>query len=241
MSPKVVFFDAAGTLFDPREPIGESYARIARRYGVEADAAQVAAGFRRAFHNAGGLAFGPRRESVELRRMERDWWRVVVRETFAGLGSFTDFNAYFDELFIHFGDAASWRADPEAAPLLDSLKRRGLELGLISNFDFRVYAILEGLGLARFFDSFTISSEAGWAKPSAALFAAALARHRATPAQAAHVGDAPHLDVAGAEAAGFAAILIDHHAPARVAVAGRTARVAALSAITEALEKMPFP
>ena len=241
MAPKVVFFDAAGTLFNPREPIGESYARIARRHGVDADADAVAAGFRRAFHSAGGLAFGPGRPPAELRRLERDWWREVVRKTFAGLGSFADFNAYFDELFRHFSDAANWRADPEAAPLLESLKRAGLRLGLISNFDFRVSAILDGLGLARYFDSITISSEAGWAKPAAELFAAALARHRASPGQSAHVGDAPDLDVAGAEAAGLAAILIDPAAPSRLAVAGRNARVAALSVVSEALEKMPFP
>lgn len=241
MAPKVVFFDAAGTLFEARQPIGESYARIARSYGVDASADAVAAGFRRAFHNAGGLAFGPGRTPAELRVMERDWWRAVVRESFRGLGIFNDFDAYYDELFRFFGDPANWRADPEAAPLLRSLKRAGIEIGLISNFDYRVYAILDGLGLAGFFDSITISSEAGWAKPAPELFAAALARHRATPGQSAHVGDAPHLDVAGAEAAGLAAVLIEHGAPERVAVNGRIARVASLAAIPEALEKMPFP
>jgi putative hydrolase of the HAD superfamily len=241
MALKVVFFDAAGTLIDARQPIGESYARIARPYGVDASTDAVAAGFRRAFHNAGGLAFGPGRAPAELRIMERDWWRAVVRESFRGLGVFTDFDAYFNELFQFFGDPANWRADPEAAPLLRSLKRAGVEIGLISNFDYRVYAILDGLGLAGFFDSVTISSEAGWAKPAPELFNAALAHHRATPGQSAHVGDAPHLDVAGATAAGLAAILIEPGVPERVAVNGRIARVASLAAIPEALEKMPFP
>ncbi len=241
MALKVVFFDAAGTLFDARQPIGESYARIARPYGVNASADAVAAEFRRAFHNAGGLAFGPGWPPAELRAMERDWWRAVVRESFRGLGEFTDFDAYFDALFGFFGDPANWRADPEAAPLLRALKREGIEIGLISNFDYRVYGILDGLGLAEFFDSITISSEAGWAKPAPELFGAALARHRAAPGQSAHVGDAPHLDVAGAEAAGLAAILIEHRAPERLAVNGRSARVASLAAIPEALQKMPFP
>ena len=35
-----------------------------------------------------GLAFGPGYRGAELRRMERDWWRGVVRASFAGLGEF---------------------------------------------------------------------------------------------------------------------------------------------------------
>ncbi len=34
---KAVFFDAAGTLFEAREPVGHTYARIARKHGLNAD------------------------------------------------------------------------------------------------------------------------------------------------------------------------------------------------------------
>jgi len=33
---KAVFFDAAGTLIDAREPVAQTYARIARIFGVDA-------------------------------------------------------------------------------------------------------------------------------------------------------------------------------------------------------------
>ena len=63
---------------------------------------------------------------------------------------------------------------------------------MISNFDYRVYGILEGLGLTGYFDSMTISSEAGWAKPAPEIFKAALVRHGLAPDEALHVGDYTH-------------------------------------------------
>ncbi|HZP45573.1 MAG TPA: HAD-IA family hydrolase [Candidatus Binataceae bacterium] len=212
---KVVFFDAAGTLFDARVPIAESYARIAGRYGVERNAEAVNEGFRRAFHQAPPLAFGPGREAAELRALEHRWWREVVAQTFLDTAIFSDFQGYFDELFAFFGEPDNWRVDPGAIPMLQRLRGDGLRLGIISNFDYRLYRILDGLGLRPYFDSITISSEAGYAKPAPEVFHVALAKHGATPLEALHVGDSPHHDGAGARAANIACVLIDPGAAAR--------------------------
>lgn len=206
---RVVFFDAAGTLFHTREPAGLSYAKMARRFGLQADDARVADSFRRAFAAAPGLAFGPGHEPAELRRLEREWWRRLVRATFASIGEFADFEAYFDALFAFFADPANWICDPDAPVLLAALNESGLELGVISNFDYRIYAILDALELARHFDSITISSEVGYAKPAPEIFRMALERHSLQAQQALHVGDSAALDVVGARAASIAAILID--------------------------------
>jgi len=236
-----VLFDAAGTLMETREPVGASYARIARKYGVTAGVSEVSAAFRRVFHHAPGLAFGPGHPPDELRRMERRWWRDLVAETFGGLGQFTDFEAYFAELFEFFGDPANWIADPQAAAVLEELRAQRLFLGVLSNFDYRLYRILEGLDLARYFDSVTISSEAGYAKPSPGAFQAALARHGLSPAETLHVGDSEHHDLAGAEALGIAVVLIVPGTPEKLSLSGRTARVATLAAIPEAAHRLPFP
>jgi putative hydrolase of the HAD superfamily len=209
MMLKAVFFDAAGTLFDSRQPVGRSYARIARAFGVDASEERVTAAFRRVFHAAPPLAFGPGHPAAELRRLERQWWRERVADTFAGLGEFSDYDAYFDALFHFFADPANWEVDDKAPAMLERLKERGFALGMISNFDARVYRILEGLGLARFFDSITISSEAGYAKPSARLFEVALDKHSLQPQQTIHVGDSIVFDIRGAAAAGIPAVLID--------------------------------
>jgi putative hydrolase of the HAD superfamily len=235
---RAIFFDAAGTLFEPREPVGESYARIARGYGVETTGAVVGQAFRDAFHESRGLAFGPGRSEAELRRMEREWWRGIVAASFKRLGSFNDFDDYFDALFAYFADPASWMADPNAAPLLNKLKQQGYRLGVVSNFDYRLYGILDGLGLSGFFDSITLSPEAGWAKPDPRIFEAALARYRIGPGEALHVGDSVHLDVAGAQAAGIAVVLLDPAAPVSPAYEGRSATVNSLTKVIEAMRTL---
>jgi putative hydrolase of the HAD superfamily len=238
---KAVFFDAAGTLFKPREPVGPSYVRIAGEYGIDASVADVNTRFRRAFHDAPPLAFGPGHPADRLRQLERQWWYDVVAATFSGLGELKDFDAYFDALFAFFADPAHWIADTDASRTLQHLKDSGLALGMISNFDHRLYRILDGLGLSRFFDSVTISSEAGYAKPAAELFRIALARHSVQPAEALHIGDSEHLDLAGAAEAGIAAVLIEPYASPRLSIADRTARVSSLGAVIEAAQRLPFP
>ncbi|MHB8383901.1 MAG: HAD-IA family hydrolase [Candidatus Binataceae bacterium] len=206
---KTIFFDAAGTLFEAREPIGRTYARIAREHGLDAPEPAVIEGFRRAFAAAPVIAFGTGHSAVELRALERGWWRAVVGETFAGLGAFPDLNGCFEALFAYFADPAHWEVDPAAKAALAGLRQAGFGLGVISNFDFRLYRLLEGLGLAAYFDSITIFSEAGYAKPRREIFDAALARHRTSAAEAMHVGDSIHHDFEPARELGFFAVLLD--------------------------------
>jgi putative hydrolase of the HAD superfamily len=237
---RTIFFDAAGTLFDTREPVGRSYARIARRYGVDLPESEVAERFRHAFGSGPGLAFGPGRGAAELRRLEREWWRQLVARTFEG-AQFTDFDAYFDALFRFFADPANWQADPEAAATLARLKDRGIGLGVLSNFDHRVYGILDGLGLAPYFDSITISSEAGFAKPSPELFTAALNRAEVAADEALHVGDSERLDMGGALAAGLWAALVDRgQAHAQPRAVGRTIRISSLASLLNLAQLLPF-
>ncbi|HLH76851.1 MAG TPA: HAD-IA family hydrolase [Candidatus Binataceae bacterium] len=204
---KVVFFDAAGTLFDARRAVGESYAAIAREFGVQASGREVSAAFRKVFAQAPPLSFGPHHSPARLRELERQWWHERVSETFAGLGQFSNFEAYFACLFAYFADYRNWMVHPGAFETLRALREQGLELGVVSNFDSRLYTILEGLGLAEYFHSMTISSATGAAKPDPEIFRAALALHQAAPDQAMHVGDSSALDIVGAKAAGLEAIL----------------------------------
>jgi putative hydrolase of the HAD superfamily len=237
---RAVFFDAAGTLFESREPIGEIYARIARQFGLDAPVEAVTAGFRHAFGSAPPLAFGPGHSPDEIRRLERDWWRERVAESFRDLGAFDDFDAYFEALFAHFGEPANYLVDPEAASTLNRLKDIGLELGVISNFDCRVYRILDGLGLTSFFDSITISSEAGYAKPRREIFAEALARHGVAAGEAIHVGDSEHLDFEAAASAGLGAVLLDPALGGTPQISGRTARISSLASMNDVAQIFRF-
>jgi putative hydrolase of the HAD superfamily len=230
---RAVFFDAAGTLFDAREPVGATYARIARQFGLDASDAAVTASFRRAFGHAPELAFGAGHTAGELRERERQWWRGVVARSFEGLGTFSDFDSFFETLFAYFAEPSNWQPHPEALSTLGRLKDCGLRLGVISNFDSRLYEILDNFGLSPLFDSVTISSEAGYAKPRPEVFATALARLGARPQEAMHVGDSRRLDFDGAYAAGMTAVLLDPGLDGPVCIGDRKALVRSLAYLKE--------
>ncbi len=203
---RAVSFDAAGTLFHPVRPIGELYAMVAARHGIDVDAGLLNDRFRAAFRAAPPLAFPPL-AAAELRRREKAWWHAVVREVFTGL-AVADFETYFDALFAFFASADAWRADPDAAPLLTGLRAAGIRILVVSNFDARVRDVLAGLGLAALIDQITISSEAGAAKPDPRIFATALGAAGLRAADVVHVGDTAREDLAAARAAGLEVVLV---------------------------------
>jgi len=234
---KVVFFDAAGTLFDTRQPAGSIYAQVARRHGVNVTDQEVNAAFRRVFHAAPGLAFGVGHSPQELRRLEKNWWRRLVEQTFSQLARFDDFDAYFEELFELFAKPETWSPAPDALDVLQALKRRNhISLGIISNFDARVYGILSAYGMLEYLDSVTISSEAGYAKPAPEIFRIALEKHSVAPNEALHVGDSPALDVQGASAVGIGAVLYDPRSQWRSAIPGAIGYVKSLQELLSLVE-----
>lgn len=208
---KTIFFDAAGTLMRPVRPVGVSYALVAKSYGMDAPAAEVAARFRACFSSAPPLAF-PNAATAEIQKLERAWWKGLVGRVFEPYGGFSCFDDYFAELFAYFGRADSWSLYPETLQTLAALKRRGLTLAVISNFDSRLFDILKGLGVASHFESIVISSRTGYAKPAPEIFHRALALRRGKAEEAIHVGDSPDKDAAGARNAGLVGVLLDRNA-----------------------------
>ena len=208
MEFKAIFFDAAGTLFDAAAPIEETYALLAKKYGKEVSGREIGKRFRTGFSSAPPLAF-PGAEPKELRILERAWWKELVRRVFEPWGPFPQFDGYFSELFDHFSRAESWSLYPETEETLSALKERGFILEVISNFDSRLFGILEGLRVAPWFDSVVISSRAGYAKPAPEIFQRGLGLYRLKAEEVMHVGDSLENDMAGASAAGLTGVLID--------------------------------
>jgi putative hydrolase of the HAD superfamily len=90
-----------------------------------------------------------------------------------------------------------------AAQALGRLRRAGLELACVSNWDVSLTRHLEEAKLADFFAAVVTSAEAGAAKPDPRAFSTALGRLGVAPGRALHVGDGD-TDRDGAAAAGMA-------------------------------------
>ncbi len=205
---KIIFFDAAGTLFGLSHGVGEIYSRYARRYGVVIDPEALDAAFRRCFSEQPPLAFPGCSEESQLRRLEFDWWRTLVRQVFDGIDS-PFFDRFFETVFDYFRRPEAWRVYDDVIPALVELKKQGIRLAVISNFDSRLDQLFDGLGLVAFFEAVHISSRSGAAKPDPLIFKMALEKAQLSPEQAMHVGDSLRDDVGGAVAAGIYPILLD--------------------------------
>ena len=208
---KTIFFDAAGTLMKPVRPVGQSCALFAENYGVKVSPAEIARRFHACFSSAPPLAF-PNAEAKEIQILEQGWWKDLVRKVFAPYGPFPRYDEYFAELFAYFGRADSWVLFPETLDTLAALKKKRVTLAVISNFDSRLFTILQGLGVSSCFESIVISSRAGHAKPDPRIFHHALALHRTEARKALHIGDSPDKDAAAAKNAGLTGVLLDRKA-----------------------------
>src|SRR5262245_36531435 len=139
---RAILFDAAETLFTTRGSVGEIYAAFARQYGSQADADTIQAAFVRHFRGAGPV-------SIED---ERRWWKKIVYGVFSDVGMVKNFDEFFDRVYDNFRGAQGWVLFPETFDTLKQLKSLGFKLGVISNFDTRIYSVLETLGIRHFFD-----------------------------------------------------------------------------------------
>lgn len=209
MSPvRAVLFDAVGTLIEPVRSVGETYAVAARRHGVELPAWRLDDAFARILARAKPMVF-PGLSPPEAAAQERAWWRRVVRDTYRAADQqvrFDDFEACFAELWKWYAGPEAWRERPEAGRTLRTLKAAGLATGVISNFDQRLPDLLLALGLRKDLDAVVLPAHVGAAKPDRRIFECALAALGVCAAEAVYVGDDADRDLAGARAAGVAAI-----------------------------------
>jgi len=204
---KAVFFDVGQTLVHPA-PDGASFAATARRMGFEIAIEDVLA------HTPAMYA-----RYEEHYRRDAGFWDDQERARAVWLDAYT---LLYDRLGL--GEAAAeaarraydfyfnpgaWFLYDDVEEALETLAGRGLKLGLVSNWDGSLQAVVDDLGISRHLDFVISSTDVGQHKPDPAIFATALRRVGVRPEEALHVGDHPEADVEGALAAGLHAVLID--------------------------------
>jgi putative hydrolase of the HAD superfamily len=207
----VIFFDAAETLFHVNGSVAEIYLTYAVQHGFRQTSdskVSIEQAFKRAFHDASPPVFAAT-DSIELKQCERLWWFDIVHNVFYRVGMFERFDEFFKQVFQVFEDPRSWVLFPETRAVLTKLREEGFELGIVSNFDSRLFPVLRGLGIDRLFNTVTISSLARAAKPAPKIFEIALEKHAIDPNEAMHVGDSIRDDVEGAAKAGLTGVLLD--------------------------------
>lgn len=197
---QAVTLDVGGTLIQPWPSVGQLYAEVAERFGVRADAERLDRQFTAAWRAKRGFDYS------------RAAWLDLVEQSFSGTAQPLP-AGFFDAVYEHFAEPGAWRVFDDVLPTLDALARRGIRLAVISNWDERLERLLDRLDLRHRFELVIVSCDAGFTKPSPAIFHLTVARLALAPEAVLHIGDSRTEDVDGARAAGLHARLIRRNVP----------------------------
>jgi HAD superfamily hydrolase (TIGR01509 family) len=193
---QAVFFDVGNTLLFPdkqvileplrrrtAEPTTEFWHAIERRTKKEFDSKM-----------ATGLA-------------DHSFWYLFYTHLLEELGIADD--RLRDQLVTATRISANWgNLRPGTRESLERIRQR-YRIGVISNADGKIEALLAANGIADCFETITDSGLVGHEKPHPAIFKAALAQMRVKPEQSLYLGDAYSVDYLGAANAGMRSMLMD--------------------------------
>lgn len=203
---RLVTFDAAGTIIDHSwDPAGLAM-EAAEAVGVSINKPDA-----RERYEAILKRMAPDRADVELRGDPseiRAHWRKGIAEWLDEMGQDPQRSREvheYAERAVYKPGGKFWRLYPDVIPALDYLHDRKIAVGIISNWDRSLHAILENLGIRHRFSMVLASLELGIEKPHPAIFREAARRAGHPPEACAHIGDDHLDDVQGAEMAGWRA------------------------------------
>jgi putative hydrolase of the HAD superfamily len=219
---QAVFFDVVGTVLFPDPGAISIYTQVAQRDGLELQTPEIRARFIEAYNQEDLRDRDSGWITSEVREQER--WRYIVTTTLRGV---RDPERCFEELFAHFAQPSSWRLARDAGTVIAELTARGIVVGLGSNYDGRLWSVLEGSPvLSPLRERTIISSVVGFRKPSIEFFQNIVRVAGCEPRAVLFVGDDIENDYLGASAAGLEAILLDDKN--QLGAANRIARLADL-------------
>jgi HAD superfamily hydrolase (TIGR01509 family) len=188
-----VTFDANGTLVRLIDPVPQ-LERVLRKRGVERPRSAV----RRAFE-AEGTVYASRaaeaHQPAAFAALQRECTGIFLEELGAEAIDPGPFAASYVE-------AMQFEPLPGVLDSLRRLRRCGVELAVVANFDLTLADRLEQLGIGSLLSTIITPADAGVAKPDPAIFELALGRLGVTPQRALHIGDGA-ADEEGAAAAGM--------------------------------------
>ncbi|MEM9556982.1 MAG: HAD-IA family hydrolase [Acidobacteriota bacterium] len=203
-----VTFDVTRTLIHcPR--LAEIYAEVLRRHGLRAPAHEIRRRIPLVWQELSCLASQHQDRFSTHPDGAEGWWRRFVERLCEHLALPRPSRFATAELFARFGHADAWELFADVLPCLQRLRRLGVRLGVVSNWDHRLPALLDELELTPFFDSITFSSACGLEKPHPRIFLACLEELGTSAEQTLHVGDSALEDVEGAEAVGMLALRVE--------------------------------
>jgi putative hydrolase of the HAD superfamily len=205
---KAVFFDFYNTLisFDPSRQ--QLQVTACREFGIEVNPQSIPRGY---WYADDFMSRENARSPIHKRspEEERSFWAeyesIILGKAGVNVSKELALRIFIrarqiDRKLILFDDVL---------PILNTLKNKGMVLGLVSNLNRGLDGHCKELGLTPYMNFALTSSEIGAEKPHPLIFLAALERAAVGASEAIHVGDQYHSDILGAKSVGINPLLLD--------------------------------
>ncbi|EJF65084.1 HAD hydrolase subfamily IA REG-2-like protein [Dichomitus squalens LYAD-421 SS1] len=211
MAIRLVTFDALHTIITPRLPIYVQYSQTFEPYLGVLDPDALKRSFNTALKQV-------QHEQPVYRGGAEEWWGDVIRRTAIGAGADAQavdgsVGEIVPRLLKRFSSREGYKLFDDTLPTFQRLRQLNVRIGVISNTDARMRAVIEDLGVMHFLDTLLLSEEEGIEKPSCEIFQRACERLSAKPEETMHVGDELDCDYQGAKACGLQALLVRRPGP----------------------------
>ncbi|KAG6771196.1 hypothetical protein POTOM_022543 [Populus tomentosa] len=212
ISHRALLVDAVGTLVVPSQPMAQIYRQIGEKYGVEYSEDEILNRYRWAYGQPWGrsrLRFmvgnGSTNDNLasnpNLPRYVNDgrpFWQFIVSSSTGCSDA-----RYFEELYSYYTTKKAWHlCDPDAEKVFEAIRKAGVKLAVVSNFDTRLRPLLRALNCDHWFDAVAVSAEVAAEKPNPTIFLKACELLEVKPEDVVHVGDDRRNDIWGARDAG---------------------------------------
>jgi putative hydrolase of the HAD superfamily len=205
MPIRAILFDAVGTLIYAEPPVASAYSDAGGQFGIALDEQTIRERFRQALLAEDEIDRTLHRFKTDQAREQERWRRIVA----AVFREASDAEPIFDALWRHFAAPQSWRVFDDVKPCLERLIDHRMSVGIASNFDDRLHAIVNETARLRPCQHVFVSSQIGWRKPALEFFRT-IERTLGLPSDdILLVGDDTQNDVAAGRNAGWQTVYLN--------------------------------
>ena len=185
------------------------YAFVAGQHGLNVDVSHLERVYKKEWKN---MKVQYPNYGLNQGLVSKEWWLDFVERVFCSAGFASEnhkLSQIAQSLYVHYLKPTTWQEVPEARSVLKNLRKNGLHLAVISNFDERLEDVLQSMDLLKYFDFLVTSVEAKHEKPAPEIFRYTLNKAGVESSEAAHVGDDVYTDYYGARRVGMHSFLLN--------------------------------
>ncbi len=206
---KAVIFDLGGTIIKSDEP-AQIFHRILEAHGIHVRTEKI-----RTAHRKNETEHDPE----DMAQQGIEYWNRWNMRLLKTIGINENRELLARRINEQWFDYADLQVFPDAAQILEELRRRGVKLGVVTNaLAEEIQKMFKKLNLNNIFDIAVGCDACKKAKPSREIFCYALDRLKVRPENAVFVGDSVKYDYEGAKEVGMKTMLISRDGDAPVGV-----------------------